>query len=428
MNVPALDKEIGIEVYATETKGIGGKIRHFSEDFKVEEILSDGSHAKIETQPPVKIDERGRYLLCVLVKRNLDTIQAVQEIARALNIDPERVQIAGIKDARAFTAQHLTISRMLPQEVARTKFVNFRLYPIRFSDEKVSSSLLLGNHFNVTVRNIALASGAVRERTERVVQKLASQGGCPNFFGHQRFGTIRSITHLVGKHMLLGEWEKAALMFLAKPSPFEHPESRQSREHLWNTQDYAEALQNFPHRLLYERQMLSHLAAHPGDFKGAFHRLPLKLCQLFVQAYQSYLFNTFLSHRILKGDLPLKEPGAGEYTIRVNGEDQFALPLIGYRQSLSAGEQGEIEKKVLDMEGVRPEQFKVQGMEKTSSSGTLRSALTPIISFKVNESTQDSANLQRSMISLEFDLRKGSYATVVLREIMKPEDPIAAGF
>ena len=415
-----------MEVYATETEGIGGRIRQFPEDFKVEEILNDGSRAQIGPQPPAKIDERGRYLLCVLVKRNLDTIRAVQEIARTLDIDPERIQIAGIKDARAVTAQHVTISRMLPQEVGRTEFDRFRLYPIRFSSEKMSSSLLLGNHFNIIVRNITSSSKSIQERTERVAKKLASLSGCPNFFGHQRFGTIRSITHLVGKQILLGEWEKAALTFLAKPSPFEHPESRQARERLWNTQNYIEALESFPHRLTYERQMLSHLAGRPGDFKGAFHRLPLKLCQLFVQAYQSYLFNTFLSHRIQRG-LPLKEPRAGECTVKVNGEDQFALPLIGYHQSLSAGEQGEIEKKVLDMEGVGHERFKVPGMEKISSSGSLRSALTPLIGFKM-ESTQNSASPERRMITLEFDLRKGSYATVVLREIMKPEDPVAAGF
>jgi tRNA pseudouridine13 synthase len=125
--------------------------------------------------------------------------------------------------------------------------------------------------------------------------------------------------------------------------------------------------------------------------------------------------------------LPLKEPRTGEYTMKVNGEERFALPLIGYRQSLSSGEQGEIEKKILEMEGIESERFKVPGMEKISSSGGLRSALTYVIGFKM-ESTQDSASPERRMIGLKFDLRKGSYATVVLREIMKPEDPIAAGF
>ena len=427
MKVPALDREIGIEVYATKTRGIGGRIRHVPDDFKVGEILNDGSKAQIEPQSPNKISERGRYLLCGLVKRNLDTILAVQEIAEKLRIDPERIQIAGIKDARALTAQHITISRMLPQEVTRTEFASLRLYPIRFSNEKMNSSLLFGNHFSITIRNITQSSRLIHERTERVVKELAGLGGCPNFFGHQRFGTIRPITHLVGKHILLGEWKEAALTFLAKPSPHEHPESRQVRERLWSTQNYKEALQDFPFKLLYERRMLNHLARRSGDFIGAFHRLPQKLCQLFVQAYQSYLFNRFLSHRIQK-HLSLRETGAGEYTIRIGDEKLLALPLIGYRQSLSAGGQSEIEKQILDMECVQPERFRIHGMEKISSSGGLRSALTPLIAFQTAKSMQDSSSPEKRMTSLEFDLRKGSYATVVLRELMKPEDSAAAGF
>jgi len=427
LKVPALDREIGIEVYATKTRGIGGRIRHFPDDFKVGEILNDGSKAQIEPQSPNKISERGRNLLCVLVKRNLDTILAVQEIAEKLRIDPERIQIAGIKDARALTAQHVTISRMLPEEVTKTGFASLGLYPIRFSNEKMSPSLLFGNHFNITIRNITQSSRRIHDRTERVVKELAGLGGCPNFYGHQRFGTIRPITHLVGKHILLDEWKEAALTFLAKPSPHEHPESRQVRERLWSTQNYKEALHDFPFRLLYERLMLSHLARRSGDFIGAFHRLPHKLCQLFVQAYQSYLFNRFLSHRIMK-HLSLKEPRVGEYTIRIDDEEILALPLIGYRQSYSGGEEGEIEEQILDMEGVQPERFKVRGMEKISSSGSLRSALTPLIGFQITKSTRDSANPEKKMISLEFDLRKGSYATVVLRELMKPEDSAAAGF
>ncbi len=427
MKVPALDTEIGVEAYATETKGIGGKIRQFPNDFQVEEILNDGSQAHVAPQQPTQIHDRGRYLLCVLIKRNIDSIRAVEEIARTLDIGSERIHIAGIKDARAITAQYVTISRMLPQEVVQAEFDGFRLYPISFSNEKMSPKLLSRNHFSTAVRNIALSADSAQKRTECTAQQLASHGGCPNFFGHQRFGTIRSITHLVGKHILLGEWEKAALTFLAKPSPSEHPESRQAREQLRKTQNYAEALQNFPRRLSYERQMLNHLVNRPGDFKGSFNRLPLKLRQLFVQAYQSYLFNRFLSCRMQMG-LSLKESGTGEYAMKVNCEERFAIPLVGYRQALSSGKQGEIEKEVLQTEGFTPERFRIHDMEEISSSGSLRSALTPVIGFKVKELVQDSACSGRRMMVLEFDLKKGSYATVVLREIMKPEDPVAAGF
>jgi hypothetical protein len=46
--VPRIEKLLGIDVYATETSGIGGVIRRSVDDFSVEEVLVDGSKAKIE--------------------------------------------------------------------------------------------------------------------------------------------------------------------------------------------------------------------------------------------------------------------------------------------------------------------------------------------------------------------------------------------
>ena len=62
----------------------------------------------------------------------------------------------------------------------------------------------------------------------------------------------------------------------------------------------------FPKQLRFERLMINHLVKKPTDFIGAFIRLPFKLQALFVQAYQSYLFNLFLSERLEKG-LSLKK-------------------------------------------------------------------------------------------------------------------------
>lgn len=427
MNVPTLEKEIGIEVYATKSFGIGGRLRQFPEDFKVEEILLNGSKAQIEPSTVSQIGENGRYLVCVLVKRNCDNLIAIQKVAKTFGMSQERIQIAGIKDARAITAQHISIGRIRPEQIAQAKFDNLTLYPLYFSNEKIHSNLLFGNQFHIAVRAITHTSPKILERLESVHNELLELGGCPNFFGHQRFGTIRAVTHLVGKHIVLGEWEKAALTFLAKPSLYEHPESRQAREQLWSTRDFEQALRHFPFKLVYERQMLDHLAKRPRDFASAFNRLPKKLCQLFIQAYQAYLFNKFLSER-MKRELPLKLARSGEYTLKMGSEELLALPLIGYRQSFSSDAQGEIEKQVLEKEGVTPQDFKISLIPEISAPGRLRAALTPLIDLNVGKPMKDVANSQKKLVNLEFTLRKGSYATIILRELMKPTNPIKAGF
>jgi tRNA pseudouridine13 synthase len=427
LKISKLERELGIEVYASKSPGIGGKIKQAPEDFIVQEILSNGSKAEIELVKPPQINGRGRYLICTLIKRNWDTILAVKTIANKLDVDSERIQIAGIKDARAVTAQHISIGRMMPEQISEIKIRDITLIPLCFSDEKLYSGRLLGNDFHITMRSIAHFPSKIEERMKNVKNELNSLGGIPNFFGHQRFGTIRVITHLVGKHIVLGEWEDAAFTFLSKPSEHEHPESRQAREQLFKTQNFREALKYFPNHLRYERIMLYHLARHPKDFVGAFQRLPTKLCKLFVQAYQSYLFNRFLSQK-MKQSIPFNVFQNGAYTITFDGQKRPALPLIGFKQSYSLGIQGEIEKRVLEKEKVTPQNFNIPLMRKISATGGLRTVTAPINNLTIGEPSKDLDNLPNYKISVEFTLYKGSYATIVLRELMKPANLVKAGF
>jgi tRNA pseudouridine13 synthase len=456
LSVPLLEKELGIEVYASETPGIGGRIRQFPEDFIVEEILVDGSEAKVLPVSTPQIVGRGRYLVCVLVKRNWDTLRAVRNIAKRLGIREEYVQIGGIKDAKALTAQHVSIScftGVTPDQVLRMKTKDIILYPQRFSNEKISSQLLLGNRFNIKIRAISCSSSTVKRRIKNVLRELADLGGIPNFFGHQRFGTIRPITHKVGKFIVKGNWEKAALTFLYHSSLHEHPQSRKARQQLQISQDFKEAQKYFPRTLHYERSMLNFLAKHPRDYVGAFRKLPLKLCRLFIQAYQSFLFNKFLSQRIRR-EISTNTAQIGDYAINLDShglptasftqvtaqslqsvqkainenEMRIAIPLIGFKQHLSSGIQGEIEKEILETENLTPKDFKISSMPQISAPGGLRTILTPVISLSIGELSEDSANPSSRALKLDFMLYRGSYATVLLREFMKPRDLIEASF
>jgi len=427
LRVPKLERELGIEVYATKSSGIGGRIRQFPEDFIVEELLSDGSKATIEPPEIPQITDRGRYLICVLVKRNWDTLLAVRTIAQKLGISQERIRIAGIKDTKALTAQHISIGRTTPDIISRITIQDIKLRPLRFSNEKMHSPLLHGNQFHIIIRNISHLRSKILERMQNVKSDLESLGGVPNFFGHQRFGTTRPITHLVGRHIVQNRWEEATYTFLAKSSRYEHPESRQARQQLWKTRDFKEALHFFPPQLKYERIMLSHLAKLPKDFVGAFRRLPTQLCKLFVQAYQSYLFNSFLSQRIRLG-MATNQPQRGDYTVKVDNKERLALPIIGFKQNHSCGAQGEIEMEILEKEKITPQQFRVALMPKMSAAGGLRTALSTVASLSIREPDMDSVNPFKRTVSLGFTLGKGSYATVVLREFMKPRNPVSAGF
>jgi tRNA pseudouridine13 synthase len=456
--VPKIDKALGIGVYTTETLGIDGVIRRSVDDFVVEEVLVDGSRAKIEKAAESRalrasLSRQG-YLLCVLVKRNWDTFIAIKNIAKQLSISQEQISIAGIKDAKAVTAQHITIAHGSMEDIAKINVKDIEIRPVGYFHEKLSPYYLLGNNFSIAIKAIKLAQSTITKRITAVIRELEAVGGIPNFFGHQRFGTTRPITHLVGKAIVKGDFENAALLFLAQPSTYEHPLSRQARRELQSTQDFKEALQNFPKQLRYERLMLNHLVEKPEDFVGAFKRLPIKLQALFVQAYQSYLFNRFLSERIRNG-LALNKAEVGDYVVNVErsglpmihtgktadvtalaetneavrtGRMRVALPLVGIRQRLSQGVLGQIEQQVLEEEDIKTENFKITAIPEISGRGELRAIVSSIKNFRVHNISRTADILKAHQATLEFMLLRGSYATVLLREIMKSRNPINAGF
>jgi len=454
--VPLLDKQLGIEVYLTKSLGVGGVIREDVEDFVVEEVLVDGSKARVNATVPGRVLgstlQRQRYLLCVLVKRNWDTLVALKNAAKQLGADESRIQIAGIKDARAVTAQHLTVDGGLQEDVTRVNVKDIQIIPVGYVHEALSTYYLLGNYFTIKIKAIKHKQSTVEKRLAPTIEETEAAGGIPNFFGHQRFGTTRPITHLVGKALVKGDFEEAAMLLLAKPSVYEHPASRQARQQLQERGNFKEALDNFPKQLRFERLMLNHLADNPSDFVGAFQRLPLKLQELFVQAHQSYLFNRFLSWRLEHG-YALNRAEAGDYVVGVErsglpltkaskivtaeaqaavneqikaGKMRVALPIVGVRQKLSEGVMGQIEREVLEKEAIKLEELRVNPLSRVGGKGGLRTAAAPVRDFKFNVSANPDG--KGCQAELSFMLFRGCYATVLLREIMKPADPLAAGF
>ncbi|MDY6958888.1 MAG: tRNA pseudouridine(13) synthase TruD, partial [Halobacteriota archaeon] len=105
--VSQLESDIGIGVYSTPTRGIGGTIRQITEDFKVSEITNREE------------GETGRYLILELVKDDWDSHHLIRDISRILRISQKRIGLAGTKDKRAITRQKIGISDISEKEIER---------------------------------------------------------------------------------------------------------------------------------------------------------------------------------------------------------------------------------------------------------------------------------------------------------------------
>jgi tRNA(Glu) U13 pseudouridine synthase TruD len=87
----------------------------------------------------------------------------------------------------------------------------------------------------------------------------------------------------------------------------------------------------------------------------------------------------------------------------------------------------QIEKEVLEKEGIPMENLHFNELSRAGGKGGLRAAVTPIRDFKLQNISTNAEDVE-SQAKVSFMLLRGSYATVALREIMKPSDLIAAGF
>lgn len=413
------DRALGMEYYISEVPGCGGVIRSSPEDFGVEEVYEKQSY------------EGGRYLVLDVEKTNWDTHHLIREMSRCLRISQKRFSFAGTKDKRAKTRQRISIANLDEAELDRITLPDLKIRVLGRTNRALGLGDLQGNRFRIAIRDLACPDPA--SCISRITEEIQSFGGVPNYFGVQRFGDIRPVTHKVGEALVRGLIEEAVFIYLAMPFPAETDRTRNAREQLWESRDIPAALKSFPEYLHYELAMLNYLVEHPGDYAGSFGVLAATLRRLFVHAYQSYLFNRILSRRLAAG-LPLERAVEGDVVCFTRGQmadtsrlqavtqenlaavNRLAergrafvtLPLIGYETTLAHGLQGEIERELLGEQGVEQESFRAIG--DLGSRGARRTALLRISpQIKIEEKSAE----------LEFFLPKGSYATVLLREYTK---------
>lgn len=373
--------------YSTDTPGIRGEIKEQVNDFVVKELASHDTG-------------EGDHVIVRLRKQNMTTLEAIGKLSNMLHISRDRIGYAGNKDKRAVTEQYISIQGVSEEEVNQIFTDEFDLEVVG-KNGYIGLGNLAANRFEIVIRDLNLPIEDIRNRALKIINNL--DGKFPNYFGNQRFGSARPITHQVGRHILRGEFEEAVWTYIAKPYDTEYKNIRKTREELWETRDPEDAAENFPENYRYEKTLLYHLTKNEGDYKGAIKRLPEGLQELFIHAYQSWIFN-----RVLSGLLE-----EGWY------DPEYEIPLVGFKTDLKDNKPENMIKEILEEEGVSQEDFRLQEFPELRSEGSYRRAFADFRNFEILDIEEDDLNMTQNKMTVKFDLPKGCYATVLLREVMK---------
>jgi tRNA pseudouridine13 synthase len=440
------ERAVGMDYYVSDAAPVGGRLRDRPEDFRVRELEA------FDVQPVDADVGDYPHVVCRVTLRGWDTNDFAKRLSDAIGMSRERVAWAGTKDKHAVTTQLFSLDGVDPDAVpddiadADVEVLGRTGRAIQFGD-------LAGNAFEIRV-----SDPTHPERSRDVTADLRAfadrdddRVAVPNYFGQQRFGSRRPVTHEVGRAVVRGDWQGAVMAYLGNPRDTEPEATQAARAAVQAAVDDADdrdavdwtgLLDEMPRALGYERSML-HTLADGGTWRDALETVPANLQRLFVHAAQSDVFNRILSERLERG-LPFTRPVEGDVVCFSDGDGPDGLPLpdtgrtqrvtdrrvdsvtrhcerdrafvtaplVGTDTDLADGEPGEIERQVLDELDLSPGDF--DRPDDWHSTGDRRAiAVTTDLDLAVADDHLDVA----------FQLPKGSYATVVLREYLKV-DPV----
>ncbi len=399
MAVPEIDSTVGLLCYSTKFPGTGGRIRESCGDFQVTEILSPRAESLIQ--------EAGGYPVYSLKKSRIDTNHALSGLYKKTGL---RLRSLGLKDADAVTTQYV-YSNAKAAGLEKFEAGRYSLQRLGYTKRPLSKKYMLGNRFRIKVSGNPSGLDSFDEHRHIL-----------NFYGYQRFGSSRPVTHRIGRSLVRRQYSDAVNYILSYTSKYDTDENTRIRKEMGDPSKFREIYGQIPPRMDLERRVIAELMKHGDAFK-AIRSLPVEMRRFYIQAYQSYLFNLAVSRAFDHGE-ELFEPQDGDVCYdgngilgkRVDGLDQsLAIPTVGYSYYKKTRFHFHI-SKVLECEDVMPKDFYMKEMQEASNGGGFRNASVRVDDFSTDGSWAS------------FSLSRGSFATIVMREIIKPAEPLQSGF
>ncbi len=394
--------------------GVGGVIKTRPEDFFVEEL------------PLYEPGGLGTHTYVLIEKKGLGTREALDRIARALNVSRREIGLAGLKDAQAVARQWISIEHIEPQRVEQVSIPDVRVLQTARHTNKLKPGHLRGNRFVIRLRKLALPLPQAAQVAQEVLAIL-SRRGVPNYFGPQRFGNHKD-NHLLGKAVVKNDAATFADLFLGHPTQdIDSPTVFEARR-LYDEGRYEEAARAWPGSFFDQRRALRALAGGKGNKKKVFYTVDKHLKSLFISAYQSDLFNRVLAARmphidkLLRGDMAYKHANGACFQVEQPEVEQprcdsFEIsptgPLLGGRITRLTGPAGEIENPILDGENLGD--LDMRQMKHFGARGGRR----PLRFHPRNTAVATGEDDLGPYLELAFELDSGCYATTLLAELTK---------
>lgn len=392
------------------------RIKHRPEDFRVRELLAEGY-----------MKESGRHRVYTVKKRKRTSLEAAAVLAELAGCPVSEVGMAGLKDRQGVTIQYMSVPVKKPVWLEELDLV---IQPEGFADEPLESRHSQGNAFEVRLR------GLTQKELTELEPELESvrSHGVINYFGEQRFGNLRFGQGWIARELALGKHEKALEQLLCSQSDQDddsHARFKNAWRKCWGDWRRCRDIAGSAgaHHSVFE-----HLIKNPADFAGAFRYVSSRLRLIHLYAWQSHLWNRTVASWVRETH-PRKESfwvetlegrlvfPRGKLAEDASFQNRWMLP--GPRlEDVKNPRQHELYVKALELEGLKPEQFSIEGISGFQLKGEERELVILPRRLRSEEAGRDT---EQGLIDakLSFELPRGAYATMLLARLFPAAEPPA---
>jgi tRNA pseudouridine13 synthase len=321
------------------------------------EFRSTPEDFEVEEVPAYLPSGSGEHIFAFIEKRELTTKDAVRALCESVGADPKAAGWAGLKDRHAITRQWVSIWGTTPDALTKAEIEGVQVLEAAPHSHKLRTGHLQANQFRLRLRQVEASR---IDDLRRVLAEIETRG-LPNYYGEQRFGRE-------------GDNAERAL-----------------------------------------RWVLGEARAPRGGFQR----------KLQMSALQSQLFNRCVAERVqtstlgqvFAGDVMKKHDSGGLFIatdledaqVRADAWEISATgPMFGAKMRWPEGEARAREEALLQEVGVTLEHL---GKWKRIAPGTRRFVRVPV--------PKTGVSVSGNTVNLEFTLPAGSYATILVREILK---------
>lgn len=422
---------------------VGGLLRERPEDFIVEEV------------PAYQPSGQGEHIYLFVQKYNMPASQLISILARHFGVRESDIGYAGLKDRRAVTRQVVSIHApgRTPESFPSLQHDRVQILWADLHTNKLRRGHLKANRFAIKIRRVPLAAVFP---VRRALLHLA-QVGVPNRAGEQRFGAMGN-NHIIGMHALRADFP-AAVAEILRPFPFDPAATSDSAaesgggvlndahqaeaRQLYAQGRIAEAARLMPRYAHAEHAVLAALARGASPAAAYAAIAPVQRA-FYLSAFQSAVFNAVLDARLaagtlatlLPGDIAFKHENGAAFAVTdetladpATADRLAALeispsgPMWAAAMLRAAGNTAIAEADALARAGIQESHLAAFDQASASHGGKdhLQGARRPLRVPLTYPEVDAGADEHGMYIRCSFELPPGAFATVVMRELMKPD-------